>query len=150
MPIHISGRQMQIIASEQAFPEFPDLLYGTTSEGISFFDAQAYLQKHKPSSSVEDFFTQYEVPIRSLMDAYGIEDEKVCVISKDSHTLVDSSLVYLFIAFVEPNFLAYMCDRIQEMFSSGICVSDQYLYNKSRARLSKEVIQTMNDEKDKQ
>ncbi len=143
MPFLIPGKQTQIIPSEHAFPEFPDLCFGTTSEGISVFDAQDYLQKHKPSSTVEDFFKQYEVPIRTLMTSYEIKEENVCLLSKESHLLIDGSLIYLFIAFVEPDFLAYMCERMQEMFSNGFCISDTYLLGKAHQRLSAEALQAM-------
>lgn len=146
MAIKVSGKQTQIIPSEQAFPEFPDLLYGTTTEGVPYFDAQAYLKKHKPSASVEDFFTQYEIQIKALIDAYEINEEDICVLSKESQILIDGSLVYLFIAFVDPTFLAFMCDRIHEMFSTGVCVSDSYLLGKSQQRLGKEILQAMINE----
>lgn len=146
MAIHISGKQTQIIPSEQAFPEFPDLLYGTTPEGVSVFDAQAYLKKHKPSATVEDFFTQYEIQIQALVDAYEINEDNICVLSKESHLLIDGSLVYLFIAFVDPTFLAFMCDRIHELFSEGLCVSDSYLLGKSQQRLGKEILQAVINE----
>lgn len=146
MAIKIPGKQTQITPTEHSFPEFPDMLFGTTAEGISVFDASDYLQRHKESASIADFFLQYEAPIKALVEAYDIKDDDVCILSKESHYLIDSSLIYLFIAFVQPDFLAYICDRMQEMFSSGFCVSDSYLLGKTQQRLSAEVIQAMINE----
>lgn len=148
MAITIPGKQTSITATEHAFPEFPDMLFGTTIEGISVFDASDYLQNHSKSASIADFFMQYETPIKALMKAYEIKESDVCMLSKESHFLIDSSLVYLFIAFVQPDFMAYICDRMQELFNNGFCVSDSYLYGKAKQRLSKGVIQAMIDESD--
>jgi len=78
-----------------------------------------------------------------LMTSYEIKEENVCLLSKESHLLIDGSLIYLFIAFVEPDFLAYMCERMQEMFSNGFCISDTYLLGKAHQRLSAEALQAM-------
>lgn len=143
MPLTISGKQTNIIASEHAFPEFPDMLFGTTTEGISVFDATAYLNEHKPDSSVEDFLAQYETPIRSLVNAYDMSENDICILSADSHYLIDGNLIYLFIAFVSPDFLAYMCDRINEMFSTGVTLSDSRLMSLTRNRFNREDIESM-------
>lgn len=146
MPVLIPGKQTRISPTEHAFPEFPDLLFGTTTEGISVFDATDYLQKHKPSATVMDFFQQYEAPIDALINAYDIKEENICMLSKEGGILIDGSLVYLFIAFVNPDFLAYICDRMHELFNNGFCVSDSYLYEISPKRLGKEIIEAMSND----
>lgn len=146
MPVVIPGKSTAIIPKEQSFPEFPDLLFGVTVEGISVFDASDYIQKHKPSASVTDFFEQYKVPILSLVEAYHIKEDEVCMKNPDGHLIVDGSLVYLFISFVQPDFLAYMCDQMQRMFTTGFCASDSYIYGLAKQRLSKDVLQEMINE----
>lgn len=146
MPIKIPGKSTAIIPSEHSFPEFPDLLFGVTVEGISVFDATAYLQKAKPEASIADFFEQWKAPIESLVEAYKIKEDEVCMVAPNSHFIVDGSLVYLFISFVQPDFLAYMCDRMQQMFSDGVTVSDSYIYGLAKQRLSKEILQEMINE----
>lgn len=146
MPFKVPGKPTATIPSEHSFPEFPDLLFGVTVEGISVFDATDYLQKAKPSASIADFFEQYKAPILALVDAYNIKEDEVCMVAPNKHFIVDGSLVYLFIAFVQPDFLAYICDRMQQLFNDGFCVSDSYLYGFAKQRLSKEVLQKMIDE----
>lgn len=135
--------------TEQAFSEFPNLLIGTQAEsGITYFDATEYLQKTNPEKSVKIFFTQYNTQILSLCDSYAIKYDEVCKINESGHYLIDGNFIYLFISFVEPDFLAYMCDRMNDLFANGVAVSDTYLLQMARERLSKEVIETITgDEK---
>ncbi len=132
---------VQIECKEQLIPEFPDVLFGTSPEGSEYFDATNYLLKQGSVKSVKDFFIEYNKPIESLCDSYDISLEKVAIINHNRHYLIDGNFVYLFIAFVEPHFLGYIFDRIHELFSKGVSVSDTYLLQAARERLSKEVLE---------
>lgn len=140
---------IKLQCTEQSLPEFPNLLFGTSTEtGRSYFDATFYLQKQDLQVSVTSFFAQYQKPIVALCESYGLTPDDVYKINQNGHYLIDGNFVYLFIAFVEPNFLGYMCDRIHELFSQGVSVSDTYLLRASQTRLSKEVLEAIipNDE----
>lgn len=142
-----SKGSIKLQCTEQAFSEFPNLLIGTQAErGITYFDASLYLHKNKCEKSVNDFFTQYRTQILSLCDSYEIKYEDVCQINETGHYLIDGNFIYLFISFVEPNFLAYMCDRMNDLFTNGVAVSDTYLLQMARTRLSKEVLSAMTDD----
>lgn len=141
-----SKGSIKLQCTEQAFSEFPNLLVGTQIEsGITYFDATLYLHKQEIQKPISDFFIQYRKPIESLCEAYNINPDDACKINEAGHYLIDGNLIYLFISFVEPDFLAYMCDRIHELFMDGITVSDTYLLRSARNRLSKEVIETMTE-----
>lgn len=130
---------------EQSFPEFPNLLFGKGENNRSYFDATYYLSKKTDSVSVQTFFNQYRYQIKSLCDTYDIKDDNVCLINGEGHYLIDGTFVFLFISFVEPDFLAYMCDRTFELFANGIAVSDTYLLQAARSRLSKEILAAISD-----
>lgn len=139
-----SKGSIKLQCTEQAFSEFPNLLVGTQIEsGITYFDATLYLHKQEIPKSINDFFTQYKKPIESLCEAYGINFDDAYKINEAGHYLIDGNLIYLFISFVEPDFLAYMCDRMHELFTSGVTISDTYLLQSARTRLSKEVVEAM-------
>lgn len=141
------GSGTEIICTEQSIPEFPNLLFGTETEsGRTFFDATIYLQKQRPEKNIRDFFSQYRKPIESLCESYDIQYDNFCKISKSGHYLIDGNFVYLFIAFVEPNFLGYVFDRIHDLFSNGIAISDTYLLQAAHERLTKEMFNAMSDE----
>lgn len=140
----ITGKPIQLTCTELAFPEFPALLFGNkTDNGNSFFDATLYIQNKNLAITVLDFFRKYEEPIQALINSYGIEEDQVCVLNQEGHYLIDGNLTYLFISFVEPDFLAYICDRIQDLFTTGFCVSDTYLVQTAKNRLTKNVLEAM-------
>lgn len=143
MILDFSGEPIDIQCNEQALPEFPDLLFGTSTENSTFFNATLYILKKQPSLKICDFFKKFEFQIESLCKIYQIEDSNVCKLNKEGHILIDGSLIYLFISFVEPDFLAYMCERINELFVTGICVSDTQIRNMAQRRLSKEILEKM-------
>ena len=144
MFLKISGKPIQLTCTEPAFPEFPTLLFGNkTDNGNSFFDATAYIQNKHLTTTVLDFFQKYEEPVKALINSYGMEENQVCVLNQDGHYLIDGNLTYLFISFVEPDFLAYMCDRIHDLFTTGFCVSDTYIAQTVKSRLTKDVLETI-------
>lgn len=143
MILDFSGESVDIQCNEQALPEFPDLLFGTSTENSTFFDATLYILKKQPSLKICDFLKKFEFQIESLCKIYQIEDSNVCKLNKEGHILIDGSLVYFFISFVEPDFLAYMCERINELFVTGICVSDTQIRNMAQRRLPKEILEKM-------
>ena len=154
MPTIPSGKRVENIqCTEQAFPEFPDLLFGTSiDKSIQYFDASDYLNKQGLSAySVDDFLRNYFHPISALVNAYELEKNRVCILNVEGHTLLDSNLVYLFISYINPDFLAHLNNRAHELFKYGICVSDTYLYRMAKDRLSPEIFNTgdnANDQKD--
>lgn len=141
--------EINLKCKEQSFPEFPNLLFGQDESGHSYFDATYYLSKMTEPTPIQPFFSEYRYQIKALCDTYEIDDKKVCLINEEGHYLIDGTFVFLFIAFVKPDFLAYMCDRTFELFAHGVTVSDTYLLTAAHTRLSKEVLTTISDyEKD--
>lgn len=139
-----AGRgEIKLQCKEQPFPEFPNLLFGQSEPGHSYFDATHYLSKMTELRPIQPFFNQYRYQIKSLCDTYEIKDDQVCLINEEGHFLIDGAFLFLFIAFVEPDFLAYMCDRTFELFAHGVAVSDTYLVSAARTRLSSKVLSEM-------
>lgn len=132
--------EIKLKCQEQSFPEFPNLLFGQDEAGHSYFDATHYLSKMTEPTPIQPFFSQYRYQIKALCDTYKISNDRVCLINEDGHYLIDGTFVFLFIAFVKPDFLAYMCERIFELFAHGVTVSDTYLTTSAASRLSKEVL----------
>lgn len=145
MKLNVSGKPTNIQCKEQAFPEFPDLLFGITTEGDYVFDATSYLQrKHL---LVDDFLQTYGHQIQTLVKSYGLDEGNLFLINKDGHFLIEGNLVYLFLSFVEPDFLAYMCDRCSDLFTAGVAVSDSYLLAHALSRLDDESLNRIKDDK---
>lgn len=141
--------EIKLQCKEQSFPEFPNLLFGQNESGRSYFDATHYLSKMTEPQSIQPFFNQYRYQIKSLCDTYEIKDDQVCLINEEGHYLIDGAFLFLFIAFVEPDFLAYMCDRTFELFAHGVSVSDTYLVSAAQNRLSPKVLTAISSYEEK-
>lgn len=137
--------EIKLQCKEQSFPEFPNLLFGQSEAGRSYFDATYFLSKMTEPQLIQSFFSHYRYQIKSLCDTYEINNDNVCLINEEGHYLIDGTFVFLFIAFVEPDFLAYMCDRTFELFAHGVAVSDTYLLQAARSRLSSKVLAAISD-----
>lgn len=138
---------INLTCTEQSIPEFPNLLFGTTTEGDkTYFDATLYLQKESSQKNIQNFFAQYRASIESLCESYNIPYKDFYKVNQSGHYLIDSNFTFLFIAFADRNFLGYMCDRIHELFFRGFVVSDTYLTLTARERLSPEILKAINND----
>ena len=131
-------RVENIKCEEQVFPMFAQLLVGDNTErSIRYFDASFYLnQTHLKPYSVDDFLRNYFHPISAIVSAYELDRSRVCIRNTENHILIDCSLLYLFLCYTNPDFLAHINDRIDELFTRGFCVSDAYLYNTAKQRIT--------------
>ena len=75
-----------------------------------------------------------------MVRANNIDPEKVCVLNHEGHILIEGSLVYLFLSYTNPEFLAWVFDRMDELFATGFSVSDSYLLATARRRLPDDVL----------
>ena len=141
--------EIKLKCKEPSFPEFTNLLFGQNEDGRSFFDATYCLSKTTEPQPINAFFSQYRYQIKALCDTYEIDNNQVCLINEEGHYIIDGTFVFLFIAFIHPDFLAYMCDRTFELFAHGVAVSDTYLLSAARRRLPGEVLTAISDYEEK-
>ena len=140
MTSNFSGKPISLNCNEQAIPEFPEMLFGTSSEnGTTYFDATAYLRESQSPLNINDFFKDYSPQIQSLCKVYQLDKKEICKLNTQGHLLIDGTFLYLFISFVEPDFLAYICEQMNNLFVSGICISDTQVVNLAK-KMPKEVL----------
>lgn len=132
------------------YREFPDLLFGTSDDGIEYFDASHYLlskgkiKKH----DINSFKVGFTHWINAARDAYSISLEDMIITDQATgHTLIDSSLALLFAAYLDPGFGVWMMERISEMLMSGIVLSDTSLLLMARNRFSEAELIELKHEK---
>lgn len=61
--------------------------------------------------------------------------------------LLNAYLAFSFVEYVDINFSIYMHDRMHELFSNGVIVSDNYLAVAAKQRLPKKVLNQLADKK---
>lgn len=123
-------------------PEFPELLFMETEE-VTYFDATAFCAARGCTETVSDFLVMCECFIDKLVNSYSLAENCVACFDARGNILIEGHFTYLFISFVEPNFLAYLLDRVNEMFSNGFAVSDSYIATLANSRLTKEMLTEM-------
>ncbi len=123
------------------YMEFPELLFGTSEKGVSYFDATTYLAEKGDGNkhSVIDFARKFAFWFESVKAVYEIADFELMTTDEvTGHILIDESLALLFVAYVDPNFGVYMMERMSELLLDGVTLSDTRIVQTIRNRLTKE------------
>ena len=121
-------KTVNIPCTSARYMEFPDLLCGKSPEGELYFDATAYLAKY--GKTVQEFMTGFSYHIAGIAKYYRMpQDELFRVNTRDKHILADETLGVSLLAFVDPEFWGYMLERMSEMLTNGIVLSDTSLFN---------------------
>ena len=87
--------EIKLKCQEQSFPEFPNLLFGQSEDGRSYFDATYYLSKMTDPMPIQPFFSQNRYQIKALCDTYDISNDSVCLINEDGHGVAVSDTYLL-------------------------------------------------------
>lgn len=149
MPNAIPGKPFDIVCKEHSLPEFPDMLFGVSNDnGLMYFNASAYLKSR--DLKLADFLNSYQPLVKALQETYSLRDDEVCRINQDGDFVIEVDFIYLFICFCDHQFLGYINERMNDLFMTGVAVSDSYLFEAARSRFTADVIAKMlPDERDK-
>jgi len=150
MPNAIPGKPYDIVCKEHSLPEFPDMLFGVSNDnGLMYFNASAYLKSKGQDLKLADFLNSYQPLIKALQESYSLRDDEVCRINGDGDFVIEVDFVYLFICFIDHNFAGYINERMNDLFSTGVAVSDSFVFQSAKSRLTADVIARMlQDEKE--
>ena len=132
------------------YREFPELVFGDTINGTTYFDATLYIE-HKGNVNIHspvDFIRKFSFWFENFKIIYEISDNDLIITDEATeHVLIDESLALLFIAYIDPSFGAYMIDRVSEMFLNGFVLSDSNILQIIRNRLTNETLSNLIKEK---
>lgn len=146
-----TGKIVNVKCTETPLPEFPALLFGTHFDGRRFFDATTYLTAKALARSlnVEDFFNKFDFQIRAIANTYSLAWEHLVVINNEGHQLINGCLCYPFLSYVDPQFCTYCNEVVDELFTTGLVVSDTHLISLVKKRLTPELLnQIWDDERE--
>lgn len=146
----IEMKQRTVTPFAVQYGEFPELLFGKSTNGNLYFDATAYIEqkgdsrKHSPI----DFVRKFSFWVETFKRYYEISDNEMLITDENSgHILIEECLALLFVTYIDPAFGAYMIDRISELLLDGIVISDTRIIAMARNRLTKESLTNLIDEK---
>lgn len=139
-------KAVAINCTDVKYREFPELLFGSSIDGTRYFDATQYInskgnpKEHKLSS----FETQFNFFKNAVQRAYELDSENIIVLSQTTgNILIDESLALLFVAFIDPDFSVYLLERLDELFTNGIVLSDSAIVEQASNRFSKDQLQKL-------
>lgn len=143
--VHITGEPIKITCTKPFSPEFPTLLTETsTDDEIEYFDATAFLESLKNEAlSVDRFFLNFQFQQRAIINSYKLDPKKTVRVDPNNHILIDVSFAYLFISYVEPDFIAYINNKIVDMFQDGMVFSDSFIAAKAKDQLGDDVLMSL-------
>lgn len=147
-----AGKAKDIKCTEQLIPEFPELLFGRQNEwSATYFDASVFTsQKNLSSSTPVKFLEAYEVPIRALLGELQLDSADALFMNTEGHFIIDSLLLYLFLSFTDPRFMLYMFDRMDDLFQTGVAVSDTTVIRLAKSRIPADILRQLSDDAGKQ
>jgi hypothetical protein len=89
--------------------------------------------------NIKGFQSGFSFWIKALGEAYSLPEDEMTVRDEASgDVLMEESLALLFVAYLDAGFAVYMLERISEMLTGGIVLSDTALLSMARARLTGE------------
>lgn len=139
---HITGDSINIKCEEQFLPEFPDLKIGKTDDDdVLYFDATGYIEsKNNSNLSVDKFFFYYTPMQKALINSYGLDTTKIVRCNHDNHILIETSFIFLFICYVEPEFIAFVNDKLMNLMLNGYAFSDAFVATLAKTQLTDEFL----------
>lgn len=141
--------EMHIDCSDTPIREYPELRFGNAENGDRYFDVTYFLSHAKDEGyrSVDIFLSLYSFQIESLKNAYGLDDFQLRARNTDRHELLHGALCYLFISYVDRDFTAYVNEMTDDLLTRGFAVSDTFIANSARERLSKDLLKQLSEQK---
>lgn len=142
-----TGTVINVLCNDTPLPEFPNLHFGTLNDGTRLFDATYLIKQQNPDNtlSVEDFFKKFDFQIQAIAKTYNLSVENLVRVNNQGHQLIYGCLCYPFLSYIEPQFCTYMNEVVDEMFTTGMVISDSYLTTLVKRRLSPELYKAIWD-----
>ncbi len=115
---------------EEAYAEFPGLIYSRNDAGKLYFDA-TYCLDHTTSEDelgIDDFMGKFSFEIGALRNGFQIAEEEFIVENSDNgHRMIAECAEFLFLSYIDRWLIPYFYLRLREMFVFGFTMSDGFL-----------------------
>lgn len=137
--------------SDNVLPEIQGLYFGVIGHEISVFDYTRYLEENElPPVDYKVFMRTNKVYIENLAKSNNHKLSELFFKNTDGHILISSDLVFLCLAFVNPELLAYFNALISEAISEGVTYSSGFVYSMAASRLPSDVLLDIIKEREKE
>lgn len=130
-------------------PELAGLYFGTLDNKKVVFDYTLYFEENKIKPIDYKVFMRYNKHyIETLIKPNNLKTSEIFYQNTDGHILVVAELVFLFVAFANPELLLYFNSLITEVITDGVTHSNGFLYSMALQRLPNEALQDIMKERE--
>ncbi len=143
MDYKISVLPQAIELKDSLIEDFSDLLFGTTPDGTSVFDATEYCNRIETESqfNARVFMRNCKPFIEGFIKAGELDPSKMFYQNTDGHSLIHEQLVYLFLMFTSNVWLIYFNSLISDVINTGVAYSDSFLLKQAIQRIPSDVME---------
>ncbi len=128
-------------AKDALLPDIPGLYFGVLSEDKAVFDYTAYIEENKLQvPDYKAFMRLNRHFIEPLAKQSGRKASELFYQNTNGHILIASELVFLCLAFVNPELLGYFNALVSDAISDGVAYSSGFVYSMAAHRLPSEVL----------
>lgn len=121
--------------------DIPGLYFGVLSEDKAVFDYTAYIEENKLQASDYKVFMRLNRHfIEPLAKQSGRKTSDLFYQNTDGHILIASELVFLCLAFANPELLGYFNALVSDAISDGVAYSSGFVYSMAVHRLPSDVL----------
>ena len=124
------------------FPEIEGLLFGTFGQDKIVFDYTAYIEFNKLSAvDYKAFMRNAKRSIETLVKHYRLSTSELFYQNTNGHILIEAKLVFVFLAYINPDMLIYFNEIVADTISEGVACSHSYLYSLASEKLPTQELQ---------
>ena len=141
MDYKLNNLPKEVLCNHSDLNDFPELMFGETRSGQVVFDATAYCQAvNIEELGYQTFSRVNKRYIEALLKNSQLAPNQLFYLNTNGHELMDISLMYLFLAFVNPDIFVYFNTIIGDAIERGIAFSDGFAVSLAMERLSAELL----------
>lgn len=134
----------QIEATDNLLEEINGLHFVVLGEDKALFDYTAYfIENNLEPIHYKVFMRLNKHFIESFIKVRKLDSTQLFYQNKDGHILVTGELVFLFLAFANPELLNYFNNLLTEAISDGFALSNGLIYGEAAERLPTDVLQAI-------
>lgn len=139
----------ELEVKDTLLPEIQGLYFGTIGDNKAVFDYTAYFEENKLQyMDYKMFMRMNKHFIETLIKPLKKQTSELFFQNTNGHILVDSELVFVFLAFANPDMLIYFNNIIMEAISYGVAYSSGFIYSMAEQRLPSEVLNEIINERE--
>lgn len=145
---NILAKELEV--KDTLLPEIQGLYFGSIGENKTVFDYTAYFEENELQHiDYKAFMRICKYFIEALIKPLDKKTSELFYQNANNHILVDSELVFIFLAFANPNMLAYLNNIVTEAIQYGVAYSSGFIYSMAAQRLPSEALNDIiNERKD--